>query len=56
MTVVFIKRECDRHPGCYTLTDKCERCVTEDFHAAMDDVWARVRADLAAAARSGETA
>lgn len=35
MTVVIVKRECDRHPGCYMLAGKCERCVVEDFSAAL---------------------
>jgi hypothetical protein len=56
--VTFIKRECDRHPGCYTMTDKCEVCATEDFRAAVAEIWQRFAEEtgrILAAVSGGET-
>ncbi len=44
--VTFIKRECDRHPGCYTMTDRCERCHAEDFARSMDEIFAKWRREV----------
>lgn len=40
MTVTFIKRECDRHPGCYTMSEKCERCHDEEFDRRIAAIFA----------------
>lgn len=49
MTVIFIKRECKRHPGCFTMGEECERCIEDEFRARGDhilDDYAKAISDL----------
>lgn len=42
MPVTLIKRECPNHPGCYTLSGPCERCIDEQFHQEIDAIFKRM--------------
>lgn len=46
MTVTIIKRECDKHPGWYTMSDRCEVCIKEEFDAALDEIWSEFAKQL----------
>lgn len=35
MSVTFIKRECEPHPGCFTMSDRCDKCIDENLRDAF---------------------
>lgn len=39
--VIFIKRECDKHPGCFTMTNKCDLCIDEEFEDHVSKMFAK---------------
>lgn len=46
MTVVFIKVECPRHPGHWTMGEPCDFCIQESFRKRMDEIFDDFRKEL----------